>query len=132
MLAFRCLHSNPEPVTLTLIQVNLVEVLRPGDVHVVKTRDLVFKLASKKAEELQGAELFPTYIAMAAEMLQQFNLSQSTFGQNPLAKHIRDFLDGDAVIGLDIGGGTFRWKTCQQVLSLGNPGQELYRSISEG
>lgn len=40
---------------------------------------------------------------MAAEMLQQFDLSQGAFGQDLLAKHIRDLLDGHPVIGYRVG-----------------------------
>ena len=38
----------------------------------------------------------PTYVAVSSKMLQELDLSQRSFGQNLLAKHICDFLDGNA------------------------------------
>lgn len=43
---------------------------------------------------------------MSPEMLQQLNLSQSTFRQDLLAEHVRDFFDSNAVARDHVGGGT--------------------------
>jgi hypothetical protein len=42
---------------------------------------------------------------VAAEVLEQLNLSQGTLGQDLLAEYIGHLLDGDAFASLDIGGG---------------------------
>jgi hypothetical protein len=47
-----------------------------------------------------------TYITMPSEMLQKFDLSQRTLGQNLLAENIGDLLDRNSFIGLGIGRGT--------------------------
>lgn len=43
---------------------------------------------------------------MAAEMLEQLDLTQSPLGEDLLAEHIGDFFDGDALAGLNVGRGT--------------------------
>jgi hypothetical protein len=43
---------------------------------------------------------------MPSEMLQKFDLSQRTLGQNLLAENIGDLLDRNSFIGLGIGRGT--------------------------
>lgn len=43
---------------------------------------------------------------MAAEMLEQLDLPQSPLGQDLLAEHIGDLLDGDTFAGLGVGRST--------------------------
>lgn len=43
---------------------------------------------------------------MTSEVLQQLDLSQRPLGQNLLAKHIGNLLDGDALTRLRVGSGT--------------------------
>lgn len=43
---------------------------------------------------------------MAAEVLQQLDLSQGSLGENLLAEHIGNFLDGNSLGGLVVNGST--------------------------
>ena len=52
---------------------------------------------------------------MAAEVLEKLDLAQSALGQNLLAKNIGDLLDGDALVGLVVNGGTGRRGYRQQM-----------------
>jgi hypothetical protein len=45
-----------------------------------------------------------THVAVAAEVLQELNLTQSALGENLLAEDIGDLLDGDAFVGLLVDG----------------------------
>lgn len=49
-----------------------------------------------------------THIAMAAEVLEQLDLAQSPLGEDLLAEHIGDLLDGHALAGLNVGRGTVK------------------------
>ena len=44
------------------------------------------------------------HVAVAAEVLEQLDLAESSLGENLLAKDIGDLLDGDALIGLVVDG----------------------------
>lgn len=48
------------------------------------------------------------YIAMAAEVLEEFDLAQGSLGKDLLAEYIGDFLDGDTFASLSVGCGTAR------------------------
>lgn len=52
---------------------------------------------------------------MAAEVLEKLDLAQGALGQNLLAKNIGDLLDGDALVGLVVNGGTERRGYRQQL-----------------
>lgn len=52
---------------------------------------------------------------MATEVLEQLDLAQGALGQNLLAKNICDLLDGDALVGLVVDGGTERRGYRQQL-----------------
>lgn len=55
-----------------------------------------------------------TNVAMASEMLQQFDFSQSAFGENLFAKDIGNLLDGDTLVRLCVDCGTIRRRSnCQ-------------------
>jgi hypothetical protein len=73
-----CNPTLTTPFSLTLVQVGLVEVVRPRDVHVVQACD----------------------VPVATEMLQQLDLAQGTLGQNLLGEDIGNFLDRDAFSSL--------------------------------
>lgn len=68
---------------LTFVQVGLVEVVRPGDVHIVEAGD----------------------VPVPSEVLQQLDLAQGTLGQNLLAEDIGDLLDSNTLSGLVVGCG---------------------------
>lgn len=86
----------------TLVKICLVEVLRAGDVHIVEACNLSARLAGS-CEQAEGRA---THIAMAAEVLEQLDLTQSPLGENLLTEHIGDFLDGHALASLNVGRGT--------------------------
>lgn len=46
------------------------------------------------------------YIAMATEVLEQLDLSQSALGQNLLAEDVGNLLHRDTLASLDVGGST--------------------------
>lgn len=69
-------------LSLTLVQVCLIEVVRSRNVHVVQAGD----------------------VSVAAEVLQQLDLAQGTLGQNLLGEDICDLLDSDALASLVVGG----------------------------
>src|SRR5690242_8951379 len=46
-----------------------------------------------------------TYVAVAAEVLEQLDLAQGALGEDLLAEDIGDLLDGDALLGLVVDGG---------------------------
>ena len=48
-------------------------------------------------------------------MLEKLDLAQGALGQNLLAKNIGDLLDGDALVGLVVNGGTERRGYRQQL-----------------
>lgn len=54
---------------------------------------------------------------MAAEVLEKLDLAQGALGENLLAKDIGNLLDGDALVGLVVHGGTRRG--CCQFLAAG-------------
>lgn len=56
-----------------------------------------------------------THVAVAAEVLEQLDLAQGALGQNLLAKNIGDLLDGYALVGLVVDGGTGRRGYRQQL-----------------
>lgn len=68
--------------SLTLVQVCFVEVVRSRNIHVVQASD----------------------VSVAAEMLQQLDLTQGAFGQNLLGEDICNLLDSDALARLVVGG----------------------------
>lgn len=49
-----------------------------------------------------------THVAVAAKVLQQLDLTQSTLGKNLLAKDIGDLLDGDTLIALVVDGSAMK------------------------
>lgn len=50
------------------------------------------------------------YVAVASEVLEQLDFSQSALSKNLLAEDVGDFLDGDTLAGLGVGRGTVRGK----------------------
>ena len=60
----------------------------------------------RKAAAWVGSGESRTHVAVAAEVLQQLDLAKGSLGQNLLAKNIGDLLDGDALVGLVVHGGT--------------------------
>lgn len=66
---------------LTFVQIRLIEVIRPGNVHIVKTGD----------------------VPVSSKVLQQLDLSQGPLGEDLLAEDIGDLLDGDAFASLAVG-----------------------------
>lgn len=69
-----------------------------------------------------------TYIAMAPEMLEQLNLSQSTLSEDLLAENVGDLLDGDALASLAVGRGT---GISQFPSSAHSPRKPQYASFAE-
>ena len=69
-------------LSLTLVQVCLIEVVRSRNVHVVQAGD----------------------VSVAAEVLQQLDLAQGTLGQNLLGEDICDLLESDALASVVVGG----------------------------
>ena len=69
--------------SLTLIQIRLIEIVRPRNIHIIQTRD----------------------IPMSPEVLEQLQFTQRPLRQNLLAEDIGDFLDGDALARLVVRGG---------------------------
>lgn len=55
---------------------------------------------------MRAREELAAHIAMATEMLEQFDLTQCPLGENLLAEHIGDFLDGYTLTSLNVGRGT--------------------------
>ena len=49
-----------------------------------------------------------THVAMAAEVLQQLNLTQSALSENLFAEDIRDLLDSDTLASLVVHGRTIK------------------------
>jgi hypothetical protein len=45
------------------------------------------------------------HVAVAAEVLEQLDLAESSLGENLLAEDIGDLLDGDTLVGLVVHGG---------------------------
>lgn len=54
---------------------------------------------------VSGGEVF-SYVAMAAEVLEQLDLAQGALGENLLAKDIGDLFDGNTFVALVVYGST--------------------------
>ena len=89
----------------TLVEIGLVEVVWAGNVHVIETcdlRPLVRTVASMLSRR------WTSYVAVAAEVLQQLDLAQGTLREDLLAEDIGDLLDGHTFAGLVVGGSAVR------------------------
>ncbi|KAJ4983462.1 hypothetical protein SVAN01_11025 [Stagonosporopsis vannaccii] len=71
---------------------------------------------SSRAAEQQSSRAAgqQTYVAVAAEVLQQLDLAQGALGQDLLAEDIGDLLDGNALAGLVVGCGAAGPSACAQ------------------
>lgn len=77
-------------------------------------RHVIWK-ASSALPALWGNAIGGTHVAVASEVLQQLDLSQRPLGQDLLAEHIGDLLDGDAFTRLHVRSGTAYgalWSAC--------------------
>lgn len=90
---------------LTLIEIRLVEVVRSWYVHVVQACDLE---RVSLLRDVAPTTRCQTYIAVAPKMLKQLDLPQRSLREDLLAEDIGDFLDRNALTGMDVGRRTSR------------------------
>lgn len=105
-------------MSLTLVEVSLVEVIGSRNIHVVQASDLLVSkprqhCAYSPTKNLAVSAFGRTHIAMSSEVLQQLDLTESSLGENLLAKDIGNLLDGDTFIGLVVHGGAIDVDSCQ-------------------
>lgn len=79
-IGWRCLSTSRSNLH-TFVKIRLVEVVRPGNVHVIQTGN----------------------VSVPTEVLQQLDLSQGTLGKDLLAEHIGNLLDCNALTSLVVG-----------------------------
>lgn len=68
----------------------------------------IFNLEPDRGIGVPRRRGWTAYISVSSEVLQELYLAQSPLGQDLLAENIGDLLDGDALVGLVVDGGTVK------------------------
>lgn len=88
----------------TFVEVGLVEVVGPGNVHVVEAGDLT-RSGQRVSQCNRLRAGHATHVAVPPEVLEELDLAQSALGEDLLAEDIGDLLDGDAFVGCGVDSG---------------------------